>query len=270
MIKRDLPTGTEVEIELSIDQSRIINLLVYVALIDEEFEAKIGQDIRKETGDDPKVLRQSLARELRRVTKLKAALDDEDKTSIDELTDKLVPGIESDLAAGEGGDTGACQKAEKTILELQTKLDDMEELVKWPVVRKELTSSLEIGERLLNDDVIKDGDAEAMRKLLVAGKKALDGKKIHEAKDTYTRIDALYFRAMQEQPAYWLGHLRRHADNIARFPDQGRAKQVIALGMQATQSGDLDALRNAVRQLWGMLPPEEKEDFERGVGAGIR
>ena len=270
MIKRDLPAGTEVEIELSIDQSRIINLLVYIALIDEEFEAKIGQDIRKETGDDPKVLRQSLARELRRVTKLKAALDDEDKTSIEELTDKLVPGIESDLAAGEGGDTGACQKAEKTILELQTKLDEMEELVKWPVIRKELTSSLEIGERLLNDDVIKDGDAEAMRKLLVAGKKALDGKKIHEAKDTYTRIDALYFRAMQEQPAYWLGHLRRHADNIDRFPDQGRAKQVIALGMQATQSGDLDALRNAVRQLWGMLPPEEKEDFERGVGAGIR
>lgn len=270
MIKRDLPTGTEVEIELSIDQSRIINLLVYVALIDEEFEAKIGQDIRKETGDDPKVLRQLLARELRRVTKLKAALDDEDKTSIDELTEKLVPGIESDLAAAEGGDTGASQKAEKTLLELQTKLDEMEELAKWPVVRKELTGSLEIGERLLNDDVIKDGDADTMRKLLEAGQKALVSKKIHEAKDTYTRIDALYFRAMQEQPSYWLGHLRHCADNIVRFPDQGRAKQVIALGMQATQNGDLDALRNAVRQLWGMLPPEDKEDFERGVGAGIR
>ena len=34
--------------------------------------------------------------------------------------------------------------------------------------------------------------------------------------------------------------------------------------------GDIDALRNAVRQLWGMLPKETKDDFERGVGAGIR
>ena len=270
MIKRDLPTGTEVEIELSVDQSRIIHLLAYISLIDEEFEAKIGHDIRKTTGDDPKVLQESLARELRRVTKLKAALDDEEKTAIDTLKDSLVPAIESDLAAAEGGDTGACQKAEKTLLELQTKLDEMEELAKWPAVRKELTESLRIGDRMLNDGIIKDGDAETMRKLLEAGRKALEGKKIHEGKDTYQRIDAIYFRAMQDQPSYWLGWLRHSADNIGRFPDQGRAKQIIALGMQATQSGDLDALRNAVRQLMGMLPKADKDDFERGVGAGIR
>lgn len=270
MIKRDLPTGTEVEIDLNIDQSRIIELRVYISLIDEEFEAKIGHDIRKTTGDDPKVLRESLARELRRVSKLKAALDVDDKSALDALTDNLVPAIESDLSAAEGGDNGACQKADKTILELQTKLDDVEELAKWPKVRKELVDSLRMGERILNDGLIKDGDAENMRKLLDAGNKALAAKKIPEATDAYERIDAIYFRAMQDQPAYWLGWLRHSADNIHRFPDQGRAKQVIALGMQATQSGDIDALRNAVRQLWGMLPKEDRDDFERGVGAGIR
>ena len=270
MIKRDLPTGTEIEIEVSIDQSRIIHVLAYIALIDDEFEVKMGQEVRKETGDDPKVLQQSLARELRRASKLKAALDDEEKAAIDTITETLVPAIESDLAAGEGGDTGACQKAEKTLLELQTKLDGAEELAKWPKVRNQLTQSLDMGERMLNDELIKDGEAETLRKLLVAGKKALESKKLPEAQDTYERIDAIYFRAMQEQPSYWLGHLRHCADNITRFPDQGRAKQVIALGMQATQSGDLDALRNAVRQLWGMLPKQDRDDFERGVGAGIR
>jgi molecular chaperone DnaK len=181
-----------------------------------------------------------------------------------------VPAIESDLSAAEGGDNGACQKADKTILELQTKLDDIEELAKWPKVRKELVDSLRMGERILNDGLIKDGDAENMRKLLDAGNKALASKKIPEAKDAFERIDAIYFRTMQDQPAYWLGWLRHSADNIHRFSDQGRAKQVISLGMQATQSGDIDALRNAVRQLWGMLPPEDRDDFERGVGAGIR
>jgi molecular chaperone DnaK len=270
MIKRDLPTGTEVEIDLNVDQSRIIQLRVYISLIDEEFEAKIGHDIRKTTGDDPKILRDSLARELRRVTKLKAALDVDDKATLDALSDTLVPAIESDLSAAEGGDNGACQKADKTILELQTKLDDIEELAKWPKVRKELVDSLRMGERILNDGLIKDGDAENMRQLLEAGNKALASKKIPEAKDAYERIDTIYFRAMQDQPAYWLGWLRHSADNIQRFSDQGRAKQVIALGMQATQSGDIDALRNAVRQLWGMLPKEDRDDFERGVGAGIR
>jgi molecular chaperone DnaK len=204
------------------------------------------------------------------VTKIKAALDEADKASLDALTSQLVPSIESDLAAAGGGDAGASQKADKTILELQTKLDDIEELAKWPAVRKELVESIRIGERILNDGLIKDGEADTMRKLLDAGNKALAAKKIPEATDAYERIDAIYFRAMQDQPSYWLSWLRHSADNIQRFPDQGRAKQVIALGMQATQSGDLDALRNAVRQLWGMLPKETKDDFERGVGAGIR
>ena len=270
MIKRDLPTGTEIEIEVSIDQSRIIHVLAYIALIDDEFEVKMGQEVRKQTGDDPKVLQQSLARELRRASKLKAALDDEEKAAIDTITEAIVPAIESDLAAAEGGDTGACQKAEKTLLELQTKLDGAEELAKWPKVRNQLTQSLDIGERMLNEELIQDGEAETMRKLLVAGKKALENKKIPEAQDIYERIDAIYFRAMQEQPSYWLGWLRHSADNIARFPDQERAKQVIVLGTKATQNGDIDALRNAVRQLWGMLPKETKDDFERGVGAGIR
>jgi molecular chaperone DnaK len=270
MIKRDLPTGTEIEIEVSIDQSRIIHVLAYIALIDDEFEVKMGQDVRKETGDDPEVLQKSLARELRRASKLKAALDDDEKANIDTITETIVPAIESDLAAGEGGDTGACQKAEKTLLELQTKLDEAEELAKWPTVRNQLTQSLSLGEKLLEDELIKDGDAENMRKLIESGQKALENKKIPEAKDIYDRIYVIYFRAMQDQPAYWLGWLRHSADNIARFPDQARAKQVIGLGMQATQSGDIDALRNAVRQLWGMLPKETKDDFERGVGAGIR
>jgi molecular chaperone DnaK len=269
MVKRDMPAGTEIEIELSVDQSRIINVLAYVSLIDEEFEAKIGYDIRKNTGDDPKVLQELLARELRRVTKLKNALDDEEKATLDALKDSLLPIIESDLAAAEGGDKSASQKAEKTLLEFQTKLDDIEEHAKWPAVRKELAESIRIGEGLLKDDVIKDGEAENMRKLLETAKKLLTTKKILEATDIYKRIDAIYFRAMQDQPSYWLGWLRHSADNISRFPDQARAKQVIALGMQATQNGDIDALRNAVIQLMGMLPKETKEDFERGVGAGI-
>jgi molecular chaperone DnaK len=270
MVKRDLPTGTEVEVEVSVDQSRIIHLLAYISLIDEEFEAKIGHDIRKTTGDDPKVLQEALARELRRIGKLRSTLDDEDAASLETIKDTLIPSIESDLAAAEGGDTGACQKSEKTLLELQTKLDEVEELAKWPSVRNELAESLRIGERLLSDDIIKDGDAASMRKLLEAGKKAMDSKKIHEARDTFERIDAIYFRAMQEQPAFWLGHLRHCADNIGRFPDQARAKQIITMGMQATQNGDIDALRNAVRQLWSMLPKQDRDDFERGVGAGIR
>jgi molecular chaperone DnaK len=270
MVKRDLPTDTELEVEVAVDASRLITLMVYISVIDEEFDARIGEDIRKESGVDPKLLRETLAREQRRWSKIRSMMGAEDTDGLNAACEQLVTAIESDLAAADGGDNGACQKADKTLLELQTKLDEMEELAKWPEVRKELAESIRIGEGILKDGLVKDREADLLQKLLATAAVCMDKKDLHEAKDVYQRIDAIYFRAMENQPNYWLGWLRKSADNLDRFPDQARAKQVITLGMQATQNSDLEALRSAVRQLWGMLPKETKEAFDRGVGASIR
>jgi len=270
MVKRDLPVDTEIELEIAVDQNRIIRLVAYVPLLDDEFDAKIGEDIRKETGNNPEVIRASLQREQGRCSKIEANLDDHDKASLASDQSSLVAQIETDLAAAEGGDSGACQKAEKLLLELQTRLDDYEELARWPQVRNELDESIRIGEKNLNDGSVNGEEAARLQDLIEKGKKARSARKIPEAKDVYKQIDAICNRVAQNQPGFWLGCLRFAAESIGRFPDQSKAKQLIALGMQAAQRGDIDALRSTGMQLISMLPREQQDGFGRGVGADIR
>lgn len=270
MVRRDLPTDSEVEIEIGVDQSRIIHLTAYIPLLDEEFMAKIGEDIRKSTGGDPKVIRASLAKEKKRAAKIEEALDAADREALAGMLAGLVQAIESDLAAAEGGDGGASQKAEKLLLELQTKLDDFEELARWPRIRGELEESLRIGEQALAKGHVKGEAAARMRELLDQGKAAKDARRVPEAKDIFKRIDTIYFEAIREQPGYWLGFLRHASENLHKFPDQAKARQVIALGTQAVQRGDFEALKSACGQLMAMLPREAQETFGRGIDTDVR
>lgn len=270
MVRRDLPADSEVEIEIAVDQSRIIQLTAYIPLLDDEFVAKIGEDIRKTTGTDPKVIRESLAKEKKRASKIKEALDEADKDGLAAVLGDSVQTIETDLSAAEGGDPGASQKAEKLLLELQAKLDEFEELARWPKIRGELDESIRLGEQLLAHDLIKGERVEKMRELLEQGKVARDGRRIAEAKDIFKRIDAIYFEAMYEQPGFWLGRLRWASENIHKFADQSKARQLIALGTQAVQRGDIDALRSACAQLMSLLPRDEQDNFGRGIGADLR
>jgi molecular chaperone DnaK len=48
-IRRDLPAGTEVEVTLRMDESRIITVTAYVPILDEEFSKPIN--LRKKTPD---------------------------------------------------------------------------------------------------------------------------------------------------------------------------------------------------------------------------
>lgn len=270
MVRRDLPTDSEVEIEIGVDQSRIIHLNAYIPLLDEEFMAKIGEDIRKTTGGDPKVIRESLAKEKRRADMINEALDEGDKDGLTAMMAGLVQTIETDLSAAEGGDAGASQKAEKLLLELQAKLDEFEELARWPKIRDELDESIRRGEQAVDDELIKGENARKIRELLELGKSAREARKIAEAKDISKRIYAILIPALQEHPGYWLGLLRSASENINRFSDQARARQLIALGTQAVQRGDIDALRSACVQLIGLLPPGDADDFGRGIGGDLR
>ena len=48
-IKRDLPAGTEIEVTLHMDTSRILTVVAYVPLLDEEFPTKIELVINLKT-----------------------------------------------------------------------------------------------------------------------------------------------------------------------------------------------------------------------------
>jgi molecular chaperone DnaK len=125
MIRRDLPTGSEVEVTLKMDESRILTVSTYIPLLDEEFAAKIEM---KRHQPNPDELRKDYEKELRRLREVKSKAA---AAEVGETAERLVDEVESsplaqevtNLLAAAKADCDAAAECEKRLLKLKLELD---------------------------------------------------------------------------------------------------------------------------------------------------
>jgi molecular chaperone DnaK len=72
------------------------------------------------------------------------------------------------------------------------------------------------------------------------------------------------------QPWFWMGWFGYLEGQQLLMRDQALAQQLLVQGRRAVNSNDLEALKGAVRQLIGLLPPEKQaEAYDYGQGSTI-
>jgi molecular chaperone DnaK len=144
MVRGDLPAGSEFEITLKIDESRTIVLEVYFPLLDEEFTKQL--EIEKMNADASEIIA-TLREEKLRLNKLKEKAEAAGDESIVEELELLESDRDRDEAVRKAKeDTGAAEKAEASVLEMQIQLDTVERKLKWPTLvaeARELQNNLE-------------------------------------------------------------------------------------------------------------------------------
>ena len=264
--KRDLPKGTEVEVEVRIDENRNIKLLVFIPTLNDEFEQKL--DLRKNK-TDLRVQRERFEAEVRRFQTLKDKTNDASPELLERIEDTEIPGLEA-LLERAAGDESALEKFDQRLLDLMLAIDDLEESARWPKIEEELRSQMGFAEKLLEDGTAKGNDATSLRKLIDEAEPIIDERRVEGAVDLTRRLSAAYFRVVQSQPGYWVGSLKYLGTKLDLMSDRQKGERLLGLGQQAVQQGDVDALRSTVIQLWQLMPDEEQENYGRGIGASIQ
>jgi molecular chaperone DnaK len=128
-LRHDLPAGSEIEITIEMDASRLVTTSVYIPQLDQEFESVV--EVQKQK-PNLVLLRQTVEFEKKRLQNLReAASKTNDPTALhllnQQVDDKnLIQNIESALAAATG-DPDAADKAQDCLLELQIALDKVEQ-----------------------------------------------------------------------------------------------------------------------------------------------
>lgn len=143
-LRRDLPAGSDVEVTLHFDASRILRAKAYVPMLDEEFEAVIDYN---RSNPDTKRLSQDFDSELKRQASLRDKAEEADDDQANDLLDEAgdAEDIKKKIEAGKG-DPDAANQAEKLLLEFKIKLDRAEDSLKWPALVAEVNKALdEIG-----------------------------------------------------------------------------------------------------------------------------
>jgi molecular chaperone DnaK len=269
MIKRDLPAGSEVEITLKVDASRLITVSAYVPDLDEEFEHQF--DLRKTT-ISPEDVEDDFERELKRLRSLLSQAEDaEDNKTVDELealrSSDLVKEIKEAVAAAKG-DPDAAEKAEKRLLEFKLKLDAAEINVKWPALVAEINDWLEDLNKLVTQHGT-DEQQDRYDQLREQADEIIDQRKTERLAKKLKQVQQLYYDVLFSVKSFWVNQFRQLSNKRSQMMDQNKAERLFDMGQRYLEQDNSEGLRNIVGQLWDLLPRQVVEEVKRGFGSTL-
>jgi molecular chaperone DnaK len=265
-IRRDLPVGSDVEIKLKINESRTIILDALIPLLDEEFSKPL--EIEKQTADAGAIT-ETLRKEKQRLNELKEKAEEAgDAATVEELERLESDKDRADTVRAAKGDPGAAEKAQAQVLEMQNQLDAAEKKLQWPTLvaeARELQTSLgELADEHGNvdhQDKVEDW-SEAIDSIIDKKQTERLPRKLDEGHSIHAQI-------LFSLPGFWVGNFQRMERDRGQFSDADAAERLFERGREYLQKDNIEGLQDVVRKLWGLLPKEEAERAQRGVGSNV-
>jgi molecular chaperone DnaK len=261
-ISRDIPMGSDFEIKLEIDSSRLLKGSIYVPILDEEFQLKIDQLVRP--NPNPGELKRDFdlqKQKLKEIEQLVAGANNSQLAQgLAELRREDAVGIiESGLHAADDHD--AALTCENQLLDLKAAVRKLEVVAKVPKLVAEAKDEIEWTREVAE----AHGDAEdkqLYQQLKAEIEAALDGDTEFLEKKTI-RLYQLRIRMLARTPDYWLGYREYLQQRKGEMADQAQAQVWFSHADRAINGGDLEGLKSACRQLLALLPVAEQQ---RGYG----
>jgi molecular chaperone DnaK len=282
-IRRPIPEGSEIEISIHIDASRLITVDAFIPHLNEHFRERVYLAEREEQNYAELVesLPKQLESHVTRVGEVHArALETDDEASIEEA-ERLRTDLENlDMEAGAVG--------------AESSSDDPDRLARLVDGSRQVRSRLAKLERKVGVDPhgsVNSEDAESVaeaaqevvesygspseRRELEVLRREMDRAAVKDdqrrLRKSIEDMDALRWRVLFQQDWFWAEVFRSMQQPGRRFRNETEAKGWLRHGEDAIRRSDPDELRRAVRQLWDLQPRDEaEEDRERAMRSGLR
>ena len=279
-IKRALPQGAEIEVNIKISVSRLIDVSAFVPLLNQHFTNNIYLPQREE--QDYSVLSQSASEDLRGY---KRKLDDLEATSVEDPTLRTaVIELRKELSELEARSPSPSDTKAKRDPDDARRLVEDSKNIRGRIGRVERKASTTGGgiqslrftqELELAEEIISNYGTGLDKTQLAAYKRELERLGIRGDDKAIARltedIEQLRWRVLLKQDWYWVDVLDRLAEPGTPFSDRSAAEASIDRGRTAAALGDSQGLRDAVRSLWSLQPKSASDELrERSYDSGLR
>jgi molecular chaperone DnaK len=264
-LRRDLPVGSEVEVSLQIDASRLIKAKAYIPILNEEFEGVIKLEMKAPDADN---LTKEFEAEKLRLANLRVATERTKEPRAGEVfaqihREQIIEDITAALDAAKV-DRDAADNCQKRLLELRRLTDEIEDAVELPTLEAEIRSEIVEGRRLI-PQVSDRSEERQLEALARDAEEAIRQRDPDILRRKLQELKGVVWRLYCQIPEFWIEcfqNLEKHRDSMQ---DPNAAAALFAQGARSIKSGDVPALSSAVRQLWGLLP-DKGEEFRRERG----
>jgi molecular chaperone DnaK len=266
-IRRDVPLGSDVEITIDINESRLITAKAFIPILDEEFEniLKLEKNIA-----DPAQLANELKREKDRLEKVRqqarqvgSAQADKSLQRIED--ERMVHDVDVSFSAAKA-DPDAADKCEKRLRDLKCAIDEAEDALERPMLISEAQKQIEDTRGIVDKYGTGDDrhDFDALEREIKAAITAQAEDLLRQKMD---RMNGLRTQILMEQDGWWVGYFEVLESHKSEMSDQTLAERLIAQGHHAIETNDLVGLKSVVRQLndlW-VIPTGPSDDTTGGT-----
>ena len=250
-----LPEGSDVELTIEVDESRMIKVSACFPYLDDEMIDNVIEKCNRKT-----VSKDYLERELKRAHRVLENLEEDfpelGLVKVEEIRNGL---NELGTLLDKGGyDADTRNQVFDRLQELFKKIDKLESSGEWPKVMQELTESL----KHLEETVEQYGNENA-RKILEQFNKnvkiTIENQDIKMAKDLDVQIRSIAFKIADDAlgPAMEIGLIKGFDDNFGMhdWKNRSQARQLVNEAKAIIASRPTkENLRPIVGQLFGLLP----------------
>lgn len=270
-VKRDIPAGCEIEVTFAMDASRMLKVVAYVPLLDEEFPTKIelGGKARQ---PDITMLQAEWARERKRLKALREnphLVDDQTvQQALQEHEGSLATQEIEAILNHEKTEFDAVLRVEREILEWKIRLDEIEDRATWPSLVKEVDVKLTELDTLALQNGTNEERARA-RTLREQAAALMLEKNATRLRTKKAEIEDVSSAILFRQAAFWVTHFESLVACLSQMSDPARAETLIEQGRAAVAETNTTVLKEVVFSLQDLLPQQTLEEVQRGYGSSI-
>lgn len=263
-VRVDLPSGSEVEITIEVDESRRVTVVADVPLVDEQFEAEI--DLSHVRPPDVATLTRELREVHGRLARLRenARASQEVRRRLDQLEEEQMLSLARDEVRAAAGDPGSAAAADQRLRDVQAVLDDLEAEFAVLTELDELNEQIGYCRELLDER----GAADDLTELADIERRAAEVRRNPDA----AAVDELVVRAvhlstavMKRDETFDLALFHHFRQNLTVMTSPVRARTLIAEGNQAVAEQNWRLLSSVNQELRRLLPAGETERSPGGV-----
>ncbi|EXG82533.1 Hsp70 family protein [Cryptosporangium arvum] len=254
-VSRDLPEGSEVQVRLEIDASRLITARAYVPILDEEFEHVVR--LGTETAPAHAVLSAELEVERRRLAAVRQRQRDvaSPVAEIDlfRIDDERIEPEVAALVDAARADPDAASAAGRRLLDLRAAVDAVEDALEWPELVSGVEQAIEEVRRL----VATDGDAGDRRRLdelSATARRAVDDRDPRLLRVQFSELAEVAVTILDRSGRLDVMVFEDLARRRGELLDRAQGDALLERGRQAVAGGDHATLRNLNVRLRGLLP----------------
>lgn len=256
----DLPANSEVEITITVNESREVSVDAFIPSIDLLLNARASVHAAEVNIE---VIQESLSTQTQRLQQVRPTLDDGQREKLDTMAASIQTSIGNSKV-----DEDEKRKADKQLKEFKIALDQHEAEKELPQLKIEFEEELRSAHSIIEDigdQREKDANLQRLSTLKAEGEKAIVQADRFMLIRVNEQISELSTKALFSNPAVWAYKLNQIATASHKFINEKEAEYYIQKGKRAIELSDIDEVKRCVHNLMLLLPPDEQASINSSI-----